>query len=526
MKKKIFTFFILLLLIGTVYSQYQNVKISPSNVQLYGEESIMINPKNPSQIVAGVIGYYPSLNTVMGYYYSSNGGLNWSGGGLTTTLGQMGSDPIVIADTSGNFYYISCANWMVPGPNLDKFFCLKSTNGGMNWDNGTELALMYPQQDDMPMACVDFSDSPFRNNIYVSWTLYDKYLSTDPNDSSYVYICSSTNDGFSFSTPVRVSRVAGSARGNNFSPEGPNPCTGPNGEVYLCWPYNQEIFFNCSTDGGMTWLFDDILVSQQVGGWTASNFSPVMDCDLSNSPYKGNIYICFADLRTGSNDRDIWVARSTNGGFNWDNTVKVNDDLPGHDQRLPWICVDRITGYIWVVFYDTRNHTGSTADVYVARSTDGGDTFQNVKVSTSTSNLNYWQGDYIGISAYNNIVRPVWSKALGSFNIEMWTAIIDTFVIGIKKIDENVPLNFTLHQNFPNPFNPVTIISYQLPISSHVKLFIYDVLGKEIDVLVNEKQSAGTYQVEWDGSNFPSGIYFYKLTTSEFAETRKMVLVK
>jgi hypothetical protein len=524
---------ILLLSICSVHSQYLNVKINPSAYQIYGEEYIMINPKNTNEIVAGAIGYFPPLNTAMGYFYSSNGGLNWSGGPLTTTLGQPGSDPIVVVDTSGYFYYISCANWGVSGPNLDKLFCFRSTNGGANWNNGTELAQLYPQQDDMPMACVDFSGSSFGNNIYVTWSLYDKYISTNTYDSSYVMICRSTNEGASFSTPVRVSRIAGSARGNNYSPEGPDPCTGPNGEVYVCWPYAEQVFFNRSTDAGDTWLYDDILVSQQVGGWTAYNFSPVIACDLSDSPYRGNIYICFADLRTGSTDRNIWLARSTNGGFNWDSPVKVNDDPPGNDQRLPWVCVDRVTGYVWVVFYDTRGHTSGIADVYVARSTDGGAQFQNVKVSTSTSNLNYWQGDYIGISAHNNKVRPVWSKSIGSFNVEVWTAIIDTFVIGIKKLSENVPGDYHLYQNYPNPFNPVTKIKFQTPPQpspkergSVVKLIVYDVLGREVAVLVNEQLSPGSYEASWDGTNYPSGVYFYKLVTGGFTETKRMVLIK
>jgi len=102
----------------------------------------------------------------------------------------------------------------------------------------------------------------------------------------------------------------------------------------------------------------------------------------------------------------------------------------------------------------------------------------------------------------------------------------DTTITGIHSISSEIPNTYSLHQNYPNPFNPITIINYQLPISGKVKLVIYDVLGREIAVLVNEKQSASTYQVEWDGTNYPSGVYFYKLITDEYVETRKMVLIK
>jgi hypothetical protein len=514
---------------------YLNVKLTSSYSLIYGEEYITINPKNPDQVVAGSIGNYSPQNTMMGYFCSTNGGLNWIGAPLLTTLAQPGSDPVIVSDTNGYFYYITCANWLVPPfPWLDKLLCLKSTNGGVNWNEGTTFAHLAPQMDDMPMACVDLSHSQFGNNIYVTWSLYDDYTSTDPIDSSYVYFCRSTDGGSTFSTPLRVSKIAGRAIGDNSSPEGPEPCTGPNGEVYVCFPHNEQIYFNRSTDAGVTWLENDINVCPQIGGWQQNNFSPVSDCDISNSPYNGNIYICFADMKNGVNDRDIWVTKSTNGGFNWNTPVRVNDDPPGNDQRLPWICVDCVTGYVWVVFYDTRGHASTVADAYVARSTDGGSTFQNVKVSQQTTTTVHWLGDYIGISAYNNRVRPVWSRSVNTYYCELWTAIIDTFIIGIKPISTNIPEKFSLYQNYPNPFNPSTKIKFEIPLNKgggfsrglFTKLSIYDLLGRKVTTLVNQQLQSGTYEVEWDGTYYPSGVYFYKLTAVDFSETKRMVLLK
>ncbi len=106
--------------------------------------------------------------------------------------------------------------------------------------------------------------------------------------------------------------------------------------------------------------------------------------------------------------------------------------------------------------------------------------------------------------------------------------VMTTFCIvsDVKNVSGEIPAQFSLSQNYPNPFNPVTIINYELPITNYVKLSVYDVLGKEIAVLVNEKQQAGIYKVEWDASNYPSGVYFYKLITQGYSETKKMVLVK
>jgi hypothetical protein len=85
---------------------------------------------------------------------------------------------------------------------------------------------------------------------------------------------------------------------------------------------------------------------------------------------------------------------------------------------------------------------------------------------------------------------------------------------------------FLLFQNYPNPFNPSTIISYQLPMTSNVSLKVYDILGRELVTLVNQRQSAGVYQVDFNATRFASGVYFYRLTANENSEIRKMMLMK
>ncbi|MBU2447561.1 MAG: T9SS type A sorting domain-containing protein, partial [Bacteroidetes bacterium] len=80
--------------------------------------------------------------------------------------------------------------------------------------------------------------------------------------------------------------------------------------------------------------------------------------------------------------------------------------------------------------------------------------------------------------------------------------------------------------NYPNPFNPTATIEYDLPISIFVKLSVFDILGREIAILVNENRSVGKYSVTFDTSNLPAGIYFYRMQAGEFQETRKLVLLK
>jgi hypothetical protein len=92
--------------------------------------------------------------------------------------------------------------------------------------------------------------------------------------------------------------------------------------------------------------------------------------------------------------------------------------------------------------------------------------------------------------------------------------------------DETNITQYELLQNYPNPFNPTTTINYQLPQAGFVTLKVYDVLGNEIETLVNEEKPAGTYKLTWDAENLPGGVYFYRIRTESYTKTRKMVLLK
>lgn len=88
------------------------------------------------------------------------------------------------------------------------------------------------------------------------------------------------------------------------------------------------------------------------------------------------------------------------------------------------------------------------------------------------------------------------------------------------------PSDFKLYQNYPNPFNPGTIINYQLPMNNFVSLKIYNIVGQEIATLVNENQSAGSYKVNFDGKDLPSGIYFCRIQAGNYSAVKKMILLK
>jgi len=109
------------------------------------------------------------------------------------------------------------------------------------------------------------------------------------------------------------------------------------------------------------------------------------------------------------------------------------------------------------------------------------------------------------------------------------TMLIDDLdiIVGVEDSEDNIIVEeFTLEQNYPNPFNPITKIKYQIPELSFVSIKVYDVLGNEITTLVNEERPAGTYELTWNATNLPSGVYFYRLQAGFFVETKKMVLLR
>ncbi len=104
---------------------------------------------------------------------------------------------------------------------------------------------------------------------------------------------------------------------------------------------------------------------------------------------------------------------------------------------------------------------------------------------------------------------------------------VDTLATRIESIADNIiPDSYQLGQNYPNPFNPVTHIQFQLPKSGHVKITVYSTLGQLVTILVDKELDSGKYEVSFDAKNYSSGVYFYKIESSDFSKVRKMLLIK
>lgn len=511
---------------------FQNVQID--NTGSPEEPSICINPKNTNLLVAGA-----NINS---YYYSSNAGLNWSEGVLSGRY-QVWGDPCMSVDTAGVFYFFHLVNGNYF---IDRMGCHRSNDNGAHYNTIRDTYFQYNPsraEQDKEWAAVDWTNGPRGNWIYVTWTQFDHYNSSLPTDSSRILFTRSSNQGSSWLDPGTViTSQSGTCLDDDNTMEGAVPCVGPNGEVYVGWAgpkiLNTQygIYFNKSTDGGNTWLPSPMYVAEQLGGWDygingiyRANGLPITCCDISSSPYRGNIYINWTD-ETGVNDHDVKLIKSTDGGLNWGPVRRVNDDPAGKEQFFTWMTIDQTTGYLYIIFYDRRNYTDNlSTDVYLARSTDGGETFQNMLVSESpfVPNQGTFFGDYTNITAANGIVRPIWAR-LHNNNLSVWTAIID-FPVKVEN-NNNIAQSYLLEQNYPNPFNPSTTIRFIVPgkrnSAEHISLKIYDILGKEAASLVNSNLSAGTYEIKWNAYNMSSGVYFYRLVSGSYSETKKMILAK
>jgi glycosidase len=120
---------------------------------------------------------------------------------------------------------------------------------------------------------------------------------------------------------------------------------------------------------------------------------------------------------------------------------------------------------------------------------------------------------------------PAYGTAIYTVSLTRDSVKIDNPILDVKS-KESLPATFDLAQNYPNPFNPTTVVSYQLPVASDVRLAVFDVLGREVSVLVNERKAPGSYEVRFDGSNLASGVYFYRLSMAEAGGENKILMKK
>jgi hypothetical protein len=415
-------------------AQFKNIVLAEQTEGKYPpvEPSIVVNPDNPKNIVAGIV-----LDRAV---YTKDGGVTWKETTLKSSYGVYG-DPALIADTKGNIYYFHLADPSGKGRSsdewLDRISCQKSTDNGATWGPASFTGLNPPKDNDKPWP----AHHPKDDLMVVTWTQFDKYGSQDTSCHTNIMFSKSTSKGDKWSDPVRINKISGDCLDSDMTVEGAVPAISFDDKIYVVWSHAGNIYLDRSYNEGKTWLKTDLVIAKQMGGWDLtvpglgrSNGFPVAAVDNSGSPFHGSLYVVWADQRNGENDTDIWLSRSANSGDNWSSPVKVNQDGKGKHQFFPWMTVDQSNGIVYVMYYDRRDYDDNQTDVYLAWSLDGGNKFSEVKISESPfiPDASKFFGDYTNISAHKNIIAPVWTR-MDDGKTKVITAIIQQADLSKKK---------------------------------------------------------------------------------------------
>jgi len=514
-----FVILIILFSFFSVEAQYQVITID--NDFDPNEPSIELNPYNTDVIVAGA--------NIDSYYYSNDGGYTWTEEFLSSDYGVWG-DPVIACDAYGDFYYFHLSNPSF-GDWIDRIVCQKSIDGGITWNNGSFMGLNGTKEQDKEWVSIDRAN----NYIYVTWTEFDQYGSTQFGDSSKIMFSMSTDAGESWTPAMRINKTAGDCADDDQTVEGAVPAVGPNGEVYVAWAGRQTngnlaIMFDKSMDQGTTWLDEDLYVTDFPGGWVFDipgimrcNGLPVVKCDTSEGISHGRIYINWTDQENGTYDTDVWLIYSDDEGETWSNKIRVNDDDAGRHQFFTWMDVDQTNGKLYFIFYDRRNYSDTKTDVYMAISEDGGNTFENIKISESpfTPSSGVFFGDYTNISVHNGKIAPIWARADGS------TMSLKTIVPDLSGLESEYDNLFS--EVYPNPSSDEFYFSFKLKKASVVKLELVDIFGKTIVRLVeNETYPYGKFVKTFSPGkyNLASGVYFFRYYNDETQIVKKIIYNK
>lgn len=417
---KTYLTFLFLLVSLSLSAQIKNVLLAEEKEgrAVPGNPSVIINHSEPGNIV-----------TAMGtdrVVYTTDGGKTWSESTASSPLGKGGSVGMIV-DAKGRIYNFHRAESENPGEAYDRIICQRSDDMAKEWNEGSVIGGNSGKKHDKLGLAVNAR----KQILYAAWTQYDQYPSEDPGCQSRVMFSMATNAGNKWDKPVAVSQLPGNCLNEGTSPAGATPAIGMEGRIYLAWSNQGAIFFDRSYDEGKTWLFNDLPVAKQEGGWALNipgfertHNPPVLMIDNSASRYHGMLHLVFADQRAGATDTDIWFHRSTRFGDSWTPPLRINKDGAGKHQFSPSMAVDQTTGMVYIVYYDRRDYDDNQTDVYLAYSSDGGASFREKKISETpfvASVIPFY--DHTAISAHNGVVVPVWTRT-DNGKVSVWTAII------------------------------------------------------------------------------------------------------
>jgi len=413
------------------------------------------------------------------YKRSTDSGIIW---GADTRLTNNAATPWYYSVTvSGSVVYVL---WQDIRDGNYEIYCKRSTDAGVSWGADTRLT-NNTAESWAPSAAVS---GPV---VHVLWQ--------DIRDGNYEIYCKrSTDAGVSWGADTRLT--------NNTADSYYPSVTASGSVVLVVWEDFRdgywEIYCKRSTDAGASWGADT-----RVTNSTADSEDPCVA--ISGSV----VDVVWDDYRDGN--WEIYCKRSTDAGISWGADTRLTNNTA--DSRYPSVAA--YGSVVHVAWEDTRD---GNYEIYYKRSTDAGVNWGADIRLTIDAAVSYLPS----VAVSGPVVHVAWEDSRDG-NSEIYYKREPTGnPTGIKNTNSEIPSKYSLHQNYPNPFNPSTTIQYAIPKGGLVKLVVFDALGSEVETLVNESLQPGKYEIEFDGSNFSSGVYYYRLFVGDIMETKRMVLMK
>jgi Secretion system C-terminal sorting domain len=501
-----------------IFTTQVNVNANGENIlgDAANEPSIAIDPTDPNKMVIGWRQFDNVFSNFRqaGYGYSADAGQTWTFPGTIET-GIFRSDPVLGSDSNGYVYYNSLTS------NFGVYTCkvFKSDDGGAQWNAGVQA-----HGGDKQWMTIDRSGGPGSGNIYSFWTSY--YSSCYPG-----FFTRSTDTASSFEDCLEVI-------GN---PYWGTMTVGNDGELYIggSGNYGDIVVVKSTTAWNPAFpvIWDYYSNAYMDGYITAGmNVNPggllgqaSIDVDRSNGPGRGNVYVLASVARISNNDSaDVMFSKSVYGGLTWSDPIRINDDEGTDHYQWFGTMSTAPNGRIDVVWLDTRDApTGSVMSaLYYSYSTNQGESFSvNERISELFDPHVGWpdqnkMGDYFDMKSDNDGAHLAWANTLNGEQ-DVYYSYITPDVTGLQNGSENKDLPSL--SSYPNPFNDRTTIGFTVRVTSEIKIMIFDVLGKAVKTLVDEKKQPGMYHADWV-SDLPAGYYECRLSAG--TQTKHIGLVK
>ncbi len=533
-----------------------------------------INPRDTTNIVVAPIDLSPTLGMTLPIYYSSNFGKSWKKSSFKpvpydpNAAISGGGDPVFAYDASGKLYYswidvfsgLYDSSGVFFDTSYTQMYWASSTNDGQTWQRSTSgyigqgvtVATVYtnlhsvlnPSQDsvridettgsvDKEWLTVDRTNSPYRNTLYAAWT----HLGTEDygimvnrklpgNDSMEAPVLVTPNDFL----VVQFTSLGVDAKGGLHV-----TFMGSHDTI------NYAFYHVYSSDGGVTFSAPVKISDADLPRMSAdakANMDtifgvppkrdypcPHLSIDTSGT---GNLYMVWTALGTTTDlqkGTDIYYSRSTDNGATWSAASIINNDRDTEngnyiDHFYPSIAVSG-KGTILVGWYDRREDPfNQIGRYYLGQSTDQGKTWSNGPIAKQPMDFNYVTsvngnfgiGEYTQMLTTPNYTIPVWTDGRDDGgNLRVYAAFLSgSSLAGVERLS-SISDQLSLSDNYPNPFNSTTKLSFTLATPAHAELFVTNITGQRIATLFNGMAESGERSFVFDGTQLPNGVYYLNL---------------